>query len=510
VTSEPSAATAGGRPGRAAVLRRWLEWVVRALSLLVIGCWALIAAVHVDDTYAFDHTSGAWLALARYASGGVFYPALFDGSSFGGTRFMPLQFVAHAGVAKITGEYLVSGKVLAYTSAVVLFVLTFVVARRMSRSATVAFGLVAAVLVTPAGLLAATSVRGDALPVALQLAALMIATRSSRLASAAAGGLCAVAILSKSTAAWALIAITAWLIVHERRRVLDFLGAFGALLVGGLALFELLSHGRMTDNLFGFPTAGTGRISAIPLDATHKFVDYGQRYADAMWILVPFALAAVIVAAARRRWTMYESAFVVALALLLVEFGDIGVSWNHLIDIEVLTAVLVAKVYGESDGVRDVVATLVLAAIAWGVAASFQLAERRDVADAMRAVAGRGPSYDPRPLATELRHDDAILSEDPYISVSRDEDPKVLDPFMLLRILRDHPAWEDGLVGDIERGKFTKVVVLRPIAAKRRWWRDYHFGTRVVTAIERHYRLNAHIGRYWLYVPRARSGASSG
>ena len=134
----------------------WLEWAVRALVALVIGCWLLIAGVHVDDRYALDHTAGAWLALARYANEGVLYPPLYDGSSFGGTRFMPLQFVTHAGLARLTGEYLVSGKLMAYASAAALLALTFVLARRLSGSLTVALGAVAAILVTRTGLLAAT------------------------------------------------------------------------------------------------------------------------------------------------------------------------------------------------------------------------------------------------------------------------------------------------------------------------------------------------------------------
>src|SRR4051812_16100421 len=51
---------------------------------------------------------------------GSHYPPLHEGGSFGGTRYMPLQFVAHAGLARLTGEYLVSAKLFAYATAIAL------------------------------------------------------------------------------------------------------------------------------------------------------------------------------------------------------------------------------------------------------------------------------------------------------------------------------------------------------------------------------------------------------
>ena len=485
-------------------LRHWLEWGVRALALLVCGSWVLIALVHLDDKYALDHTAGAWLALARYVDEGVLYPPLYEGATFGGTRFMPLQFVLHAGIARVTGEYLVSGKLLAYAGAIALLALTFELARRLSRSHTLALGLVAAILVTPTGLLAATSVRGDALPVALQLGAVALATRFSRRATTAAALLSALAILSKSSAVWGTLAIIVWLAARERRRLPLFLGCFAFLLAGGLALFELLSSGRMSDNILGLSSAGLGGPLSVAENGTHKFVSYAERYADALWLLIPLALAGVAWAVARRRLTIYHVAFVIALPLVVAELADTGVSWNHLIDIEVLTAIVVADLWGSaSERARPVLETVVLISLIWGIATAFQVQERRDVADAARALVGKSAKYSSQPLAGELESVDVLLSEDPYIPVSHGQDPVVLDPFMLLRMLRDHPAWSDDLVRKIERRRFTKIVLLRRLEPADRWWREYHFGARVVSAVADNYRLERQIGRYWVYVPRS-------
>src|SRR6476646_10465969 len=91
-------------------------------------------------------------------------------------------------VSFATGEYLVSGKLLAYCIAVALFTLLYVSLRRIGCRAALSAALVASVLAAPTGLLAAEGIRGDALPVVLQLAALVLVARGvSRRRLVAAG-----------------------------------------------------------------------------------------------------------------------------------------------------------------------------------------------------------------------------------------------------------------------------------------------------------------------------------
>jgi hypothetical protein len=143
--------------------------------------------------------------------------------------------------------------------------------------------------------------------------------------------------------------------------------------------------------------------------------------------------------------------------------------------------------------------TIVLVGLSWGITTAFQLQERHDLADAARALAGASGKYDPKPFGDELGRGTAILSEDPYIPVSLDHDPIVLDPFMLLRTLRDHHDWSADLVRKIERRRFTSIVLLRRLDPSDRWWRDYHFGSRVASAVASNYRLERQTGRNWLY-----------
>ncbi|HZB47634.1 MAG TPA: hypothetical protein VE547_00940, partial [Mycobacteriales bacterium] len=158
---------------------RWLAGTCVAGSVMVTAALAVVAAVHLDDRYAVDHASGARVALARYAAHGVLYPPLVGEDSVGGTRFMPLPVLLHAGMSRLTGEYLISGKLLSLAAMLAVAVVMWRVLRGSGCPAPLSAGVVAAVFATQTGLLATTGLRGDALPLLLQLLAVAVAASSS-------------------------------------------------------------------------------------------------------------------------------------------------------------------------------------------------------------------------------------------------------------------------------------------------------------------------------------------
>jgi hypothetical protein len=99
---------------------RWLNVAVTVLAVVALVAVVFIAVVHAADRYAVDHASGARIALARYATEGTLYPPLVGDGRFGGTRFMPLPILVHAAAARATGEYLESGKAVAYATMLAL------------------------------------------------------------------------------------------------------------------------------------------------------------------------------------------------------------------------------------------------------------------------------------------------------------------------------------------------------------------------------------------------------
>ena len=76
---------------------------------------------------------------------------------------------------------------------------------------------------------------------------------------------------------------------------------------------------------------------------------------------------------------------------------------------------------------------------------------------------------------------------------------------MLLRILRDHPDWEQALVQRIDAREFDKVVLLRELDPSSSWYTRVHFGRAVASAIDRNYRLAAKASGYRIYVARGRT-----
>jgi hypothetical protein len=261
----------------------------------------------------------------------------------------------------------------------------------------------------------------------------------------------------------------------------------------------------MSDNILGLSSAGLGGPLSAVDDGSHKFASYGERYANAVWLLVPLALAGLVVAAVRRRPSIFHLAFLIALPLVVAELADTGVSWNHLIDIEVLTAIVVASFCGSTTRRnRPFVRTIVLVSLIWGIATAFQLQQRHDLADAARGVAGRSARSSSQPLRDQLARSEPFLSEDPSVPVLLDRDPVVLDPFMLLRILRDHDDWRDELLQKIKRRRFAAIVLQRRLNPGDRWWRDYHFGPDFARVVAANYRLSEHLDHYFVYRPKRR------
>jgi hypothetical protein len=493
-------------------LGRLLGYAVLASSGLVFGSWLLIAVAHVRDRFNVGHVTGTWFALARATNEGTLYPPLFDGRAFGGTRYMPLQFVIHAGLARVTGDYLVSGKLLAYASAAALFAVMFVVCRTVGGSSVLAAGLVAAVLSTGVGMLDSTTIRGDTLPVALQLGALYVVTRRTGAGTyrsiVVAGFLCALAFFSKSTALWGPIALVVWLALHDRRRLGLFIASF-ALCGGALfAAFEVASEGRMTQNVFGLAGAGA-RLSAT--QTLSKFVDLGQGSANAVWILAPFAVAAIAAGLIGRRPTPYQIALVSAVAILLPVLADVGTDLNQLIDVAVLTAVVTAEAVRAAAprGATTFVWPLALTAILWGSLSSYHANVRTDTVTAVRSLLGQDTGY-AAPLTRSITPRDRIVSEDPYVAVSHGQDLAILDGFMVLKLARDHPAWETAFIRRIRRHEFTKIVLGERLALESEWFRTFSLGIPIARAIAQSYRLvrvpddPRPGGRYFVYEPRSR------
>ncbi|HEV2786131.1 MAG TPA: hypothetical protein VGV67_07080 [Solirubrobacteraceae bacterium] len=471
------------------------------LGLAALAALALVALVHVADNYHVDHVAGAWMALAAYANDGTLYPPVYDDGVFGGTRYMPLGIVLNALAAQVSGEYVVSGKLLALLTVAALLAIVYVVARRLACERAMALGAVGAVIATFTALFAATSVYGDAPAVALQLAAVALVARDASPRSASgAGVLAALAVAAKLTALWGGASVLIWLLVRHRRLLPAYLAAAAATAIAVLLGVELVSHGRFSDNALqlGGAEGVQGLLAEVPRKLWALLLDF----APGTLLLAPVALAAVAVAAARRRLEIVDVALLLAVLVTVVVMADVGTGFNHLLDLAVLVPLSVAAAYGRSEAAPLRIAL----AAALAAATAVSLADvRHDVREAAVVAVERSTPDRLRTPALRVPVAAPILSEDPAILVQRGERPVVLDSYMLLRVLRRDPDRRRELIARLARHEFATVVLIMDLDLDDPWWSESHFGIEVARAIDRHYRLDRKVPgpvfMYRLHVP---------
>lgn len=491
---------------------RWVAAAFVAVAALAVGTWLLLAIAHVDDRFQVDHVSGARIALARYAQDGTLYPPLYRDGFYGGTRFMPLPIVAHAALARLTGEYLVSGKVLSYLTTVALVVTTIAILRRVHCPRPLALLLSVLILTTGAGLAASMNMRADLLPLVLQLLAVWIVAEVPRPAhTAAAAALSALALMSKLSAIWAPIAIMVWLFRRDRGRLGLYTTTYAILVALSFIVFGWISDWRIIDNVFGLSTAGITGVRSVAV-APYRFVHLLVAEGTAMWAVVPLAAVSAWYAIRWRSGSIWVLSTLCALGVTIIVLFDVGTGSNQLVD----PIVLIALVIGESAGRAGAdeasmgvtaapMAALTGVALLWVVATGSIVTLVPPVLAVIRGEEA-APSD---PLADVTEQGTSILSEDPYVPISLGQTPIVLDPFMLPRLAAPVPEAIPDLVRRIDRKEFDLIVLVEPLEPlDRPWWTELDLGTDVVHAISRSYVYVGTNDGYFVYEPR-RPGTAS-
>jgi hypothetical protein len=486
------------------------------LLLLTVGVGALVSvalieAVHVGDTYQVTHVSGAWMALAKYADQGTLYPPLYDGHAYGGTRYMPLQILINAAASHATGEYLVSAKLVAYgLMALLLAVLFTVLTRHFELPTPLALASVAAVLVANALRFSATSIGADTLAVTLQLGAVVLIYSSrTRLITTTAALLCVLAFLSKVTAVWAPVAIMIWLASRDRRRLAEFAVSFLLPLGLSLGLLEAVTGGRFFANVFGLGTATLLPFQEAVVEAPKKFFLFLDASGPAISVIFPFALLGLGLAVAQRRVSVYHLSFGASFLVLLFVLTDRGAAYNQFIDVEVLSILVAADLVRQSalrTRGMSILGSAFAVALSWGIGLSFVVNLNGEFKDALRTVVGRThAAYPTSPVEGYVSRNDRLLSQDPYVPVSLDALPVVLDAYMFRQITLDHPRWADQMARRLDARQFDKIVMFRHVGTHGElepadpYWKTNHFGPAVVAAIVRNYRPLAKANGYWIY-----------
>jgi hypothetical protein len=489
-------------PRAAARAERLFLWLTAALAIAT----ALRMPAAWESGNALNHVSGAWMTLADDLARGTLYRPLHDGAGlYGGTRFFPLVFALHAGLAEAGLGLVAAGYALSAAAGGALVLGAFVFLRRLglSRAPALAFGALAlAGFAAQHGL---SSARGDLLPVALSalgLAALLPAPTPRRILASAL--LLALAFAAKPTALTAAGAAVAFLVLRRARAAAAALAvATAALGAAAVLATDALSGGRFLAVLRASATGGgdLGHALRAPLRLAHQLA-----VADPPGLVLLAGAALALGAAATARARGARATEPAAAPLLLpalwlaaaaagavVVFASPGTGANHLVEGEVAAALVLAAAARARGGAARVAravapiaaaAGIVLAAATWRAdAEGSRLAEIRAVAAALPP--GR------------------VVSEDPLVPLLAGARPVLLDPWMLRVAAAGEPALTDGLRRGLAGGDYAAVILLEDLGAPGADGRYAagNLGLPLVRAIRRGYRQAAAIGRYHLYLP---------
>jgi hypothetical protein len=466
------------------------------LVALVVSALTL-AAVHLSDHFAMDPASGVWLGLASYVNHGVFYPPLQDDGYYAGTRYMPLFFCLHAVFARLTSDYLVAGKLLSLLAVALLFCAVAIAVHRRTGNAVVALVLASLLLASRSGLLATWSIRCDALPAALSIFGLVVLERAMtrNCSSLPAASLFTLALLAKFTAVAGLAAAlaTPW----GWRRQLRFAVQVGAMTVAALTASHFLSHGWFFRNLLatGSPELkGEGFLSLLS-GALIPFV-----HDPVSLPLLILGTVIVVREVARCRIGPWDLYFIFCAAVTMVIFVVPGTTFNHLIELESVSLLLVSTSLAKPDDRSGraarylrlaTISTVVFAAYVGALAQGFAWASSIDRS-----------AYRLDGLAAAISPHAKLLSEDCAAPVALGQRPVVLDPFSF-RVLAQKGLIDDGaLAARVRRQEFDAITLWGRIDLPgQSFCPVLHFGERVTDAIRDCYHFESRTSGYDVFLP---------
>ena len=482
-------------------------WTVAAA---VLAGWLALSALHVSDDYRVSHLQGVWLAVTDAATNGQLYPPIFDGEHYAGTRYMPTPILLNALAARLVGDPLIGGKLVAAILMAGLLAVVVFVLRCSLCPWPLALGLAASIVATDSGLQAGTTLGGDLLPAFLQTGALAVTLRDRNRSSMLMVGLLAgLAMASKLTGLWAFFAITTWLVLERDKRSAAIFAAVSAgTAAATLGVVQLLTRGGLSEHLLAFSLAGihgAGSLARGPNQVLYNLLDH------AFGTIVLFPLA-VVGALLSPRWSLslIHIALGYALLLLMVVYADVGTGPNQLLDVVVLTALAVGHLAGRvrSDtgtGTAPIITLAVAVSVLWAAGLDLVRTVGFDLRRAAPGVTNGASTTRPAVvIAGMVKAGDQVLAEDPAIYVALHRQPVVMDPFMVTRLERLHPQWVDPLIARVAEKQFELVVLIVPLEDRGLdyWWADFHFGPRIATALRSSYRPDGTVGRYFLYRPR--------
>src|SRR6266568_7749544 len=154
-----------------------------------IGCLAILASSVVlilwywPGSLPQDNASGVWTALAQDFARGVFYRPTADAFGFGGTRYMPLFFVLHGSLIRLSLDPVAAGLILTVASLALFDIALCFTLHELGVEWSLAFPLCVLAHAAVSFQVLSLQVKGDFLAAALNMWGICFGLRYARRAS---------------------------------------------------------------------------------------------------------------------------------------------------------------------------------------------------------------------------------------------------------------------------------------------------------------------------------------
>jgi len=482
-------------------------YVMAAIS--VIAATLLFVLLLAGQGRGLYMTSGVWAGLAVDLADGTLYRPVHDETGFGGTRYMPLQFILHAIMLSIINHPAIAAHMVVLASAIALFVCLYKFLRAYDlpttiagASATIAMGA----LTIQYGLI---STRGDLLAAALSLWGVVLGAKCTpknvwRTLTPAAL-LFALAFMAKFTTVFGVASVVLFFALNGRLRHAVGLGALTAALAAGLlCVTHVVSEGRALESFLACAAGGTSVVDFML--SPFKFL-YAARV-DVSFLMF-FACACMALFKRRRLLNDLPSLlFVFTTIATIVIMASPGTDLSHMIDLQMASVALIAVQASQSASPKGLKWGLPVAGFAGAISIALTalvftaiVGESRWVQqDRIMAIVGKG--------------DAPMLADDPWVPILAEEHPFVLDTFAVRTASEQRPEVAEDLFAKLDQHFFRAVVLYIPNHLRdyeesingtwrgKRWFGELFYPPGFEARLLNSYEPKDFIGEYIVLLPK--------
>ncbi|GEM_PF-1207636 len=457
----------------------------------------IIRIVFAFQGHFLEQVSGSWAALAVDLSNGIFYrPIVDDIIGTGGTRWMPLYFVLHAGIIKLTGDVFFTGHILSLVSSAVLIAAVSLILKKTGISFISSLLLITLLLCSNNLITAMTAVRGDILAAALNVLGLYFAlsydNKVSRMIIASL--LFSLTVMAKITSVYGITTVVLWLFFNNRKKdAYKFAGIFTGITVIFILGIQFLSSGRLLEIFTLCASGGTTIVKFIK--SPFNFMSCVTGTDNAVLVVFTAALAAMIFKGRDIVKSQYALYMAVTLAVTIFIFGSEGIVGNHLIDLHIASVLVIAGVIRE----YKLTPSTVIKCSAAVILIAFFINSH-----GLRQIYKKEPFLlHINKTAEFLKDKKFIFAQNPWLPVMMKKYIYHLDPFMFRIIDMEKPELLKDFFKRVDNREFDAVVFdQNPLAPWIPEWYDYsHFGRNFMNHVHRAYSYKENFGLYYIYVP---------